>query len=25
VAAGATEWRTFLDPAKLPEYLESAR
>ena len=25
VAAGATEWRTFLDPAKLPEYLESTR
>jgi hypothetical protein len=24
-AAGATEWRTFLDPTKLPEYLESAR
>lgn len=25
VAAGATEWRTFLDPTKLPEYLEAAR
>jgi hypothetical protein len=24
-AAGAAEWRTFLDPTKLPEYLESAR
>jgi hypothetical protein len=24
-AAGATDWRTFLDPAKLPEYLEAAR
>jgi hypothetical protein len=24
-AAGAAEWRTFLDPAKLPEYLEAAR
>ena len=24
-AAGAAEWRTFLDPTKLPEYLEAAR
>jgi hypothetical protein len=24
-AAGAAEWRTFLDPAKLPEYLDAAR
>ncbi len=24
-AAGATEWRTLLDPTKLPAYLESAR
>jgi len=24
-AAGASEWRTFQDPAKLPEYLASAR
>jgi len=25
VAAGAAEWRTFLDPTKLPEYLDAAR
>jgi hypothetical protein len=24
-AAGAAEWRTFMDPAKLPEYLETIR
>ena len=24
-AAGAAEWRTFMDPAKLPEYLETVR